>query len=198
MRRFSFLVICFLTVASLYAEVSKIDPDATAYKLKEKKWVDTFDFTGVYPNLEEIEIDAKKKYRVEMLLTGEYPVLEQIEYHGGYGILKGKLTGHFPQVEEVVIDCNNAQINLDLRGEWEKDCHITIRGTTGDIALKLPKNIGVVAHTKLKGGKVISSHLVKQGRGWRNKTFVNELVGHEDTITLTLDVESTKGSILLN
>ncbi len=197
MKRFFFFSWIFLLTASLHAE--RIDPATTSFEQREQKYrIDVYDFSGEYSQLENIDIDARRKKRVEMLLTGEYPLLEKVHYEGSFGSLIGKITGSFPKLSLLNFLCSSAAMQLDLNGKWKQSCEINIQGTTGNIALTLPKDIGVIIHTKTgPTGKVFNNDLQKQGWGWVNKTFVNELYGQSE-IQLTINVEVTKAKIILN
>lgn len=177
----------------------RIDPSSSSFELREKKRVDLFDFSGPFPQLENIDIDARRKKRVEMLLTGDYPLLQSVNYEGGFGSLMGKLTGHFPQLGLINVACHSAAMHLDLQGDWERDCEINIRGTTSEIVLKLPQDVSLVVNTrKSPTGKILcSEELSKKGWwGWLKKTYTKEVPDSE--VTLTLNIEVTKGQIVLN
>lgn len=199
-KRHLFLLWMILTsFPFVYAD--KIDPSISSYEVKErvKYRVDVFDFEGDYPNLENIDIDARRKKRVELLLPGEYPLLEKINYEGTFGSLIGKLTGSFPKLSTVNFLCSSAAMQLDLTGKWCQDCEINIRGTTGNIVITLPKENGVIVHTKTSStGKVVNNGLRKKGWGWLNKTFMNEQHGNDKDIQLVVNIEVTKAKIILN
>lgn len=197
-RFFLFFSFFLLSTSSLLA--LKIDPSSSVYELREKKFrVDLFDFSGEYPHLENIDIDAKRKKRVEMLLTGEYPLLETINYEGTFGSMIGKFTGSFPKLTLANFVCSSATMQFDLTGDWQQSCEINIRGTTGQILVTLPKDVNVTVNTKTGPlGKVINSNLVKKGWGVLNKTFVNKQVPDEAVIHLNVNIETEKGKITLN
>ncbi|NGX53309.1 MAG: hypothetical protein K1000chlam4_00017 [Chlamydiae bacterium] len=193
--RWIFFTLLFC-IPTLHAE--RIDPTLSSFEQREKKHVDLFDFSGEYENLEDIDIDARRKKRVEVLLTGTYPVLESINYEGNFGSLTGKLSGSFPKLSLVNFLCKSAIMKLDLTGKWEHDCELNIRATAGDILLTIPTDVGVIIHTKrLPIGKVIVNDLTKKGLGWTKKTFINELY-EESPVTLTLNLEVSKGRIIIN
>ena len=167
---------------------------------RKKERVDVFDFEGNYPELTNIDISARKKKHVEFYLTGEYPVLESVNYEGSFGILEGKLTGNFPKLALINFLCTNCAMKLDLATKWQKSCVITIRGEDEDIYLTLPKDVGLVVHTKtaVKGKVIVPEGLKKKNRfGIRNKTFENELAQTAE-IVITLNVELAEGCIILN
>lgn len=193
----SALILFLFTVSPLFANT--VDPSATSFELRGKQRVDVFDFPGVYAHLKNIDIDGTRKKKVELFLKGEYPLLESIEYEGGFGTLKGALTGKFPLLESVNFLCKNCAMDFDLTGDWEQNCHIVIQGLKEDITLTLPKNVGLVIHTKTAPkGKVINQCDLKK-KGWLgilNKTFYNEASETEDLV-LTLDIITTDGRIIL-
>lgn len=192
------LLFCLLTFSSLFA--NPVDPSSTSFALrKEKERVDLFDFPGEYAHLKNIDIDAIRKKKVEISLKGEYPLLESINYEGGFGTLKSALTGKFPLLQSVNFLCKSCAMEIDLAGSWEQSCHIVIHGMKEDITLTLPKDIGLVVHTKTAPkGKVINECDLKK-KGWfslLNKTYYNESSTSSDLV-LTLEIETTDGCIIL-
>lgn len=173
-----------------------IDPASRSFELREKRHVDLFDFAGDYPQLGKIDIDARKKMNVEMLLTGTYPVLTKILYEGSFGELKADLTGHFPLLEEIALNCTSAAMTLDFRGKWTQNCDIVITGSTGDISLLLPTDVGVIVHTKTLTGRATSTTLKKKGMGLIHKTWLGPAYS-TSPITLTFHIEATSGTITL-
>jgi hypothetical protein len=167
---------------------------------RKKERVDVFDFAGNYPQLSNIDINARKKKHVEFYLTGDYPALESVNYEGAFGILVGKVTGNFPKLALVNFVCTNCAMKLDLGAKWQQSCEITIRGADEDICLTLPKKVGLVIHTKTAfKGKVIPCEGLKRKKrmGILKKTFANELAETAE-IVLTLHIESGEGRIILN
>lgn len=162
--------------------------------------VDVFDFSGGYPNLENIDIDAKRKKRVELTLTGDYPILETINYDGSFGLLTGKLTGNFPKLKLVNFLCTSCAINLDLTSEWKQSCEIKVKGAKENVILKLPESVGLIVHTKTGArGKVIPKEGLKK-KGWIgvfNKTYSNPLAETSEVV-LTITIETSDGNIILN
>lgn len=190
-----FCTILFLLPA-LYA--APIDPSLSSFELRERKHVDVYDFDGEYEKLENIDIDARRKQRVEVLLTGIFPTLKTVDYQGTFGNLIGKLSGNFPHLSTVNFLCKSAMMQFDFSGKWQKNCEITIRGTTGDIVLTLPKDVGIIVNTKkMPTGKVVVNDLKKKGMGWMAKTYVNEQL-ETSPVTLTFNVEVTTGRIVIN
>jgi hypothetical protein len=193
------LLFFLLSTTSLLAV--PIDRSTGSYRLRQvNKRVDRFDFSGEFLNLENIDIDARKKKCVEVDLSGEYPLLTSINYEGSFGHLKGDLTGSFPCLASINILCTSCRMNLDLNSSWKGNCQINIRGQKEDIVLKLPEGVGLIIHTKTSpSGKVIAKDGLKK-RGWFKiwkKTYRNELV-ETVPIVLTFDIETTDGNIILN
>lgn len=197
-----YLILFLFLSGGLYAlDIQhKIDSSASSFTTRqEKKRVDVYDFSGAFHQLENIDIDAKRKKRVELYLTGEYPNLETVIYEGSFGSLKGELTGHFPKLTSVDILCTSCAMNFDLIGKWEKSCEINIRGMKEDIYLTLPKDIGIIVRTHVGArGRVFAGDLKKKGwLGVLNKTYRNPLAETAD-IVLTINVETSDGNIYLN
>ncbi len=175
------------------------DPSISTFKeRKQTQRIDRYDFSGVFSNLENIDIDARRKKRVEFDLTGEYPLLETLNYEGGFGHLDAKLTGAFPILQVVNFLCTNCAMEFDLGGKWEQSCEINIRGLKEDVVITLPSDVGLVIHTKTSTrGKVIASDQLKK-KGWIgfwNKTFIHN---PEAEVVLTLNVETSNGRIFFN
>lgn len=198
-KRF-FLIFSFFLLSTSSLLALKVDPSSSVYELKERKFrVDVFDFSGEYPHLENIDIDARRKKRVEMLLTGEYPLLESINYEGTFGSMIGKFTGSFPKLTLANFVSSSASMQFDLTGEWKQSCEINIRGTTGQILVILPKDVNVTVNTKTGAlGKVINNTLIKKGWGVLSKTFVNKQVPDESATHLVVNIETEKGKITLD
>ncbi len=197
-------IVFFLFLSVLYFDLSAaegvIDHSARTFEIREKKRerVDLFDFSGAFVNLEKIDIDARRKKNVELLVTGDFPLLEKISYEGTFGLLKGSLTGNFSLLEEVSILCTNCAMELDLKGHWEKSCEIVIRGGKENITLLLPEEVGIIVKTKTapKGKVILSSDLKKKGFGIWKKKYMNPLA-ETAPIVLTISIESSEGAILL-
>ena len=181
--------------------LSAVDHSARTFEERRpvRHRVDTYDFSGIFPNLENIEIDAKRKKSVELDMTGEYPLLTHVNYEGSFGKLRGSLTGDFPLLELISVSCGSCAMDLDLRGSWQRSCEISICGLREDIVLTLPSDVGLVVHTRTKpAGKVIASEGLKK-QGWfhvLSKTYQNALVDTADVV-LTLTIETSEGNIIL-
>lgn len=190
-----YLSVFLLLATSLMAV--EIDPSTASFtQRKQQCRVDVYDFIGDYPNLKNIDIDAKRKKRVEFNLTGSYPVLEKIVYEGGFGSLNGLLVGDFPSLKQVNFLCGNMAMNFNLQGQWHQSCACTFRGAKEPIVLQLPKDVGVIAHVNTKlGAKVIAGPLKKKG-WWKitHRTYKNQLADTAD-IVLTLYIDAAKSSI---
>ncbi len=195
------LFLLLLLSTAVFAENYSADPSCRSFEMKERKKhrVDTFDFEGEYPDLENIDIDGRRKKNVEFYLTGEYPKLEKVNYEGAFGILEGHLTGTFPKLSKINFLCSSCAMKLDFRGEWAQSCAITITGAKEDISILLPKEVGLVIHTKTsaKGRVIPCEELKKKNKlGILNKNFENELASTA-SIVLTINIEVTEGSIIL-
>lgn len=195
------LLLIFLCLSSsLFAIRYEGDRQASSYELrKQNRRIDTFDFTGEYPFLENIDIDARRNKKVELVLTGEYPILETINYEGTFGALKGKLTGNFPNLSLVNFLCTSCAMDLDLSAGWQRSCEINIVGMKEDIILNLPQDVGIQIKTKTGArGKVIAAEGLKK-EGWfgiLKKTYKNALFDTSDVV-LIINVETTDGRIIL-
>lgn len=159
--------------------------------------VDQFDFSGEWPNLGKIEIDGKRKKRVEIDLSGTYPLLQKISFEGGFGVLDGQLTGEYPELESVQFLCGARKISLDLTAKWKKNCEIVVVGTTEDITLLLPPTVNLVVDTKVAlKGKVFVEGLTKANRSFLRKKY-EKILDDADAVTLHIHVETSDGNIFL-
>lgn len=162
--------------------------------------VDRYDFSGEFPNLKKVDIDAKKKKKIEFDLSGEYPLLTVVNYTGNFGHLKGDFTGNYPLLEQMNLVCGSCAMELDLNGNWQKSCHITIKGGEKDIVIQLPEEVGLVIYTKTAiPGKVIAKESLIKHKWYKilNKTYYNDKA-KTAPVVLTLDIELTDGQIILN
>lgn len=196
-----YLLALILFLSTSAVSNTPIDSSAHSFSMRQQnKRVDRFDFSGEFPNLEDIDIDARKKKCVEFDLSGDFPLLTSVNFEGGFGELKGNLTGNYPCLTLVNLLCSSCAMKLDLRGKWEKSCQINIRGLKEDVTIVLPEDVGLVINTKISpSGKVCPKEGLKK-QGWfsiLNKTYKNELARTAE-IVLTLDIEISDGKIILN
>ncbi|EPP35339.1 putative lipoprotein [Chlamydia ibidis] len=171
--------------------------DHYVFRDDESFHVDKFDFSGKFPELEVMEIRAERKKRVHFDASGEFPELETITYKGSFGYLKAKVTGNYPKLSSMTIDCTSCKMDIDCRGIWSRSAHIFIHNISEPINIILPKDVGVVVHTKVStGGKVaVQGDLIKKGRGIWAKTYLNSLA-NTSAIVLTFEVNSDAGGII--
>lgn len=175
-----------------------VDRSVTSFEKREKKHIDQFDFSGEWPNIENIDIDAKRKKRVEIDLTGTYPLLEKINFEGGFGLLRGEVTGHFPKLTLINFLCGASAMTLDFTAQWMQSCEINVRGSKENVTLILPKNVGLVVATKVGArGRVYAEGLKKKGFGLLSKSYENELAKTAEII-LRINVETSEGNIIIN
>ncbi len=187
------IIVIFLKLISCAAWSLDISSKEVFFNSREEFYTENMDFTGSFPELKTIDIDARRQKRVALKLVGDYPVLEKIQYEGTFGYLVGSLTGSFPALENVQYLCSACSINLDLTGIWEKSCRIVIKNCVEPIVLKLPKDIGVIITTKTAmKGKVKAIGLEKKRSHLRKKVFVNSLF-LTSPVVLNIEVETVKG-----
>ncbi|QVE48706.1 hypothetical protein SBV42_02825 [Chlamydia crocodili] len=163
----------------------------------EKFYIDRFNFSGEFPDMETMEIHAQRKKRVHFDASGEFPKLESIVYNGSFGFLRAKLTGNYPGLTSLVFTCSSCKMDLDFRGNWHKNTTISVSNESEPLTLTFPKNVGVIVHTKVstKGKVVLEGDFEKRGRGIWNKTYHNSLVGIAP-ITLVFEVHSGSGGTI--
>ena len=201
MNPYQILLALLLATLPLCAERITLDPSARNFEMhpKSKERIDVFDFEGAFPDLENIDINARRKKNVEFYLTGSYPILESLNYMGSFGSLTGDLTGNFPKLALINFLCASCAMDLDLRSDWQQSCEIHIRGGNENIVLTLPKDVGLIIYTKtdLKG-KVIPCEELKKTKRFAllNKSFQNELA-ETASVVLTIHIEAKDGRIIL-
>jgi hypothetical protein len=196
------LLLLLVFAPPLFAERITIDPSARNFEMRPpvKERVDVFDFSGEFPELENIAINARRKKNVEFYLTGDYPVLESVDYEGSFGVFTGELTGNFPKLALINFICTSCAMDFDLGAEWQSSCEINITGADEDIVLNLPKEVGLVIYTKtgLKGKVIPCEELKKKKRfGVLNKIFENSLA-ETAPVVLTIHIACGDGRIILN
>lgn len=170
-----------------------ISSTGTFFNPREEFYTENMDFSGTFPELKTIDIDARRQKRVSLNLVGDYPVLQKIQYEGTFGNLTGSLTGHFPLLENMQYFCSTCSINLDLTGTWEKSCHLIIKNNREPVILRLPKDIGVIIKTKTSlKGKVKAIGLEKKKSHLKKKVFVNSLF-LTSPIVLNIEIETISG-----
>jgi hypothetical protein len=193
---YKYLIYFFLT-SSLFAV--QIDPNISSFDQGPKRRIESFDFQGDYPQLTHIKIDGKRKTDVELLLKGSYPLLERIHYDGGFGIIKGSLTGHFPKLNEITIVGTHALLDLDLETNWEKKCVINI-ASKGEITVNLPKDVAMVVNvTTFPTSKVHLNHptLYQRKRKISHRIFCTTQEENKEPL-LTINVKADRNPVTFN
>nr|WP_231881970.1 hypothetical protein [Candidatus Chlamydia sanziniae] len=190
----------FPFISTLFCSLGNTVFAVPHYVVEEERFhIDRFNFSGYFPDMESMEIEAQYKKRVEFDVTGDFPKLESIVYKGSFGYLRAKFKGHYPCLTLLNFLCTSCKMDMDFRGDWLQSGSITIRNEEEPIVLLLPKNVGVIVHTttSLKGKVCIEGSFVKQGRGIWNKTYHNSSVG-SSPVTLVFHVRSSgSGTITL-
>lgn len=189
-----FILLFLLFTSQVFA--IRIDPNASSYGHREKKRVETFDFRGEYPHLTDVDIDAKRKKDVEVILNGSYPMLEKINFEGGFGTISGDLSGAFPKLKEITITCTEAKLDLNLQAKFEEECTISIVGK-GDMEIILPQEVGLfVTVSASPFCKVNNNHptLVQKKRKITQRIF---LTPDQKEKLLKIAITADKGEIIL-
>ncbi|WP_201456637.1 hypothetical protein [Chlamydia sp. 17-3921] len=166
---------------------------------EESFFVHHLNFSGDFPDMETMEIQAQRKKQVKFDASGNFPKLESVFYRGSFGSLKANFSGCYPNLSSVNFSCTACKMDLDFRGQWFQNNSIVISNEEQPISLILPQDVGIIVHTKttFKGKVFINGDFVKQGHGIWNKTYHNSLVGISP-ITLVFHVRSSGGTISLS
>jgi hypothetical protein len=190
------VIIFIFLCLPLFAQ--EMDRNVTSFERREKKRIDLFDFSGDWPNMEDIDIDATRKKRVEVDLTGNYPLLERINFEGGFGLLRGQVTGNFPKLTLINFLCGSSAMTLDFTAKWIQSCEINIRGAREDVTLVLPSDVGLIVSTKVgpRGRVRVEEGLKKKGFGLLKKNYQNTLASTAE-IVLQINIETSEGDIIL-
>ncbi len=189
------LLLSLVSWRDLNERIPQINRNSSSYEMRKKTRIDHFDFSGEFQNLDRIDIDGRRLKDVKIDLTGVYPLLESITFESSFGELEGRLTGHFLTLKEINFLCGSTAVKLDCSGGFDQPCTVHLL-SKGDIYLKLPQNVSVVAYTKTVTGRV-KTPLKKKGWGILNKTFVNSLYDESLPPHLTLHIETNAGTIIL-
>ncbi|MEG1542267.1 MAG: hypothetical protein RRZ67_02475 [Victivallaceae bacterium] len=199
MRDFVFSIVLFSFWFSTAFAITPHDTSIQSFSGKSEFYTEEMDFSGIYPHLENINIDATRKKRVELNLSGSYPVLKTVFYRGSFGTLAVNACGDLPVLENASFLCSSCHLLLDLSGQWSKSASITVKNENEDIRLIFPADIGVIVRTTtgLKGKVSSAMGFRKVSGSWNKKMFVNDKYP-DASVRLTVDIVTCgKGSIFL-
>jgi hypothetical protein len=91
----------------------------------------------------------------------------------------------------MVLNIGAGQVDVDLTGDRKTDLNVDIEGGVGQATVRLPKNVGVVAHASGGIGSIDVRGLKHDG-----DTYTNDVLGRTPA-TIHLKVEGGIGQIVL-
>lgn len=149
------------------------------------RYVWTLDFNTTVPMALRAELGAG----TGTLDLGSLKV-RTVDIKLGAGDVVVDLSGN-RSLERLDMDMGAGSLDLDLRGEWQEDVSVNIRGGLGETTLHLPQHIGVRVRVDRGLGHVNVRGLQRDGN-----TYVNALYG-ESPVTLYVNLQAGIGQVSL-
>ena len=130
--------------------------------------------------------NSRNEWRLQF--NNETPMELRIDMGAGQGNL------NFRNIPLTRLDLNlgAGQVAVDLTGDRTKDLTADIEGGVGQANIRLPKNVGVIAHASGGIGSIRAHGLKEEG-----DSYTNEAYG-KSPVTIHLKVEGGIGEIVLN
>lgn len=116
--------------------------------------------------------------------------LNSLEINGGAGEVHVDLAGS-QSLRQLDFEMGAGDTTLDLTGEWRNDLDARISGGLGELALRLPADVGLRIDVEVGIGGVDATGLTRDGN-----TYTNDAYGDSD-VTLRIDIEGGVGQIHL-
>ena len=127
--------------------------------------------------------------RWDVQLNGKVPMDLTVKLGAGQGELK--LAGL--TLRSLDLDVGVGQIDVDLTGRpWKRSCDISVSGGIGQLKVRVPRNVGVVAKARGGIGDIDIRGLRREEGQW-----VNDAYG-EAPVTIRLDVKGGIGQIKIS
>lgn len=104
------------------------------------------------------------------------------------GKLNAAFTGKF-NLPILNLQNVNGDIQVDLTAQWLEDARVNVGSRSGDITLKLPKDVGVSVYASTNSGQINAPGLTMQG-----EHYVNGAYG-KSPVTLQIAVAVVNGNI---
>ncbi len=120
-------------------------------------------------------------------LNDETPL--DLKVHLGAGDNQLDLRGM--NLRSVDVNMGVGECDVNLLSEWDRNFKVDIRGGVGEATVRVPSNIGVIAHATGGIGEIHAIRFRKEG-----DTYYSEAYG-ESPITITLNVKGGIGEINL-
>lgn len=197
-----FLLFLCLAFASLNLYAEEVETQTALESATQLEYVITkpgkdsrIHLPEVYPDLKDISVKLKQR-RVDLFLTGEYPALETVKIDSKWGDVWGHFEGKFSNMDEITVRTISGRVVLDLRGEWEKSCKITVESGSGVISIKVPTDVAIALDASSELGKVYKGDL-KRRRWWSKELYVSSNFD-EAPVVLELHLKTKKGNIAIS
>jgi len=123
----------------------------------------------------------------DLKFTNDLPLALSVAMGAGQGNLKLRDM----DVTEVELQMGAGQVVLDLTGPRKSDLNVSIKGGVGQATIRLPRDVGVMAHASGGIGTVRAAGLKENGN-----EYTNDAVG-KSPHKITLDVQGGIGEIEL-
>lgn len=116
--------------------------------------------------------------------------LTELDINGGAGETRVDLSGN-QSLSRMGFKIGVGSTTFDLRGDWQQDLDVDIKGGVGQTTLRLPSEIGVRVEITSGLGNVSAVGLHRDGNA-----YMNDAYGKSDT-TLSITIQAGVGEIYL-
>lgn len=116
--------------------------------------------------------------------------LTELDINGGAGDTRVDLSGN-QSLTRMDFKMGVGATTFDLRGDWQQDLAVDIKGGVGQTTLRLPSEIGVRVEVTSGLGNVSAVGLHRDGNA-----YINDAYGKSDS-TLTITIQAGVGEINL-
>jgi N-terminal domain of toast_rack, DUF2154/Domain of unknown function (DUF5668) len=130
---------------------------------------------------------GRSENKWNLRFSKDVPLELKIEMGAG----RGDLRFHDLQVNRLEVSMGAGQLDLDLTGDRKSDLTANLEGGVGQATIRLPKNVGVLAHATGGIGSVSAHGLKHDGDAYTNDAY------GKSPATIHLNVEGGVGQISL-
>ncbi len=123
----------------------------------------------------------------DLNFTNDVPFTLRVDMGAGQGNLKL----HGMNVTDVELHMGAGKVVLDLTGPRKSDLNVSVKGGVGQATVRLPKDVGVIAHAAGGIGSVRAEGLHENGSEYKNDAY------GKTSHTIKLDVQGGIGEIEL-
>lgn len=176
---------------SLFLMLVSLRKDVDLYDIFEQKKVCEWHYTSD-PSLKKLSLSAKKEKLIDLKLQGSFDDLKTIFISTKLGLIQGDLKAQMPQLEVCEFHLADAELQLNLMGEFSDTCKILIEGGEGKHKLILPTDRQVEIMTKGIHLKVVKGICKKEGLIHKKYTRF-----HESSKILRIEISKMRGELQL-